>query len=130
MSCIRFEWDSRMAKSNEGKHRVTFSEGETVFYDDNAIEFPDPDHSQDEDRFVMIGMSAALRLLVVCYCFGKTNQAFESYLRARQQKRKPVFTEGMFDEKRIQFFENGRQKEPLFRASEKTGDHAVGYRGH
>jgi len=49
MMDLRFEWDSRKAKSNVLKHRVTFTEAETVFYDENGIDYPDPDHSQSED---------------------------------------------------------------------------------
>lgn len=69
MSYIRFEWDSSKGVSNKTKHRVTFAEAETVFYDDNAIEYADPDHSQEEECFILLGMSAALRILVVCYCY-------------------------------------------------------------
>jgi uncharacterized DUF497 family protein len=56
---------------------VTFAEAETVFYDENAIEYPDPDHSLTEDRFIILGVSAGLRVLVVCYCY----QQSESVIR-------------------------------------------------
>ena len=87
MTNLRFVWDSRKAKSNKFKHRVTFAEAETVFYDDNAIEFPDPDHSQAEERFIMLGMSAALRVLVVCYCY-RENESSIRIISARRATKK------------------------------------------
>ena len=80
-------WDFQKAKSNQIKHRVTFAEAETVFYDDNAIEFPDPDHSHAEDRFIILGMSAALRLLVVCYCY-RENESSIRIISARKATKK------------------------------------------
>ena len=87
MTNLRFVWDSRKAKSNKFKHRVTFSEAETVFYDDYAIEFPDPDHSQAEERFIILGMSAALRVLVVCYCY-RENESSIRIISARKATKK------------------------------------------
>ena len=68
MHDIHFEWDRKKAALNRRKHRVSFEEAQTVFYDENAIEFFDPDHSDREDRFIMLGLSFKLRLLVVCHC--------------------------------------------------------------
>jgi uncharacterized DUF497 family protein len=68
MPDIRFEWDHAKAALNWRKHRVSFEEAQTVFYDEQAFEFFDPDHSEQEDRFIMLGVSSTLRLLVVCYC--------------------------------------------------------------
>ena len=68
MHDIRFEWDRKKAALNRRKHGVSFEEAQTVFYDENAIEFFDPDHSDREDRFIMLGLSFKLRLLVVCHC--------------------------------------------------------------
>lgn len=68
MKELRFEWDERKSIENERKHGVSFEEAQTVFYDENAREFFDPDHSQDEDRFIMLGVSVRLRVLVVCHC--------------------------------------------------------------
>ena len=64
---IRFEWDERKSASNRRKHGVSFEEARTVFFDEDALEFPDPDHG--EDRFLMLGMSLRQRVLVVCHCF-------------------------------------------------------------
>lgn len=71
MEGIKFSWDAQKAKQNLKKHRVSFEEASTVFFDERAIEFSDPDHSKDEDRFLMLGVSGRLRVLVVCYCLRK-----------------------------------------------------------
>jgi hypothetical protein len=68
MGKIKFGWDARKAGENLKKHRVSFEEASTVFFDEKALEFFDPDHSKDEDRFLMLGISWRLRVLVVCYC--------------------------------------------------------------
>ena len=68
MSDLRFTWDPRKAAANKRKHGVTFDEATTVFLDDDALLMADPDHSTDEDRFLLLGLSARLRLLVVCHC--------------------------------------------------------------
>ena len=66
---IEFAWDESKNRLNKRKHHVSFEEAKTVFYDENAIEFPDPDHSEREDRFLMLGVSYRLRVLIVCHCF-------------------------------------------------------------
>ncbi len=71
MNGLSFEWDARKEKTNIKKHGVSFKEASTVFYDENAIQFFDPDHSNEEDRFILLGLSFKLRILVVCYCFRK-----------------------------------------------------------
>jgi hypothetical protein len=62
-----FEWDPDKADHNLGKHRVAFAEAATVFGDARALSFFDPDHSEDEDRFLTFGFSARGRLLVVSH---------------------------------------------------------------
>jgi uncharacterized DUF497 family protein len=69
MDDIRFEWDARKNRENMRKHGLSFEEAETVFLDEKAIRYFDPDHSEDEDRFIMLGMSFSLRVLVVCHCY-------------------------------------------------------------
>lgn len=69
MNGLAFEWDERKNRANKKKHGVSFEEAQTVFLDENAIRFHDPDHSEDEDRFIMLGMSLKPRMLVVCHCF-------------------------------------------------------------
>ncbi|MBI5895349.1 MAG: BrnT family toxin [Desulfobacterales bacterium] len=65
---LQFEWDNRKEKANLKKHGVSFDEARAVFYDENAIRFYDPDHSESEDRFILLGLSFKLRVLVVCHC--------------------------------------------------------------
>jgi len=69
MSTLRFEWDEEKAISNLKKHQISFEEAITAFYDDQAKLIGDPDHSEDEDRFILLGLSASLKLLVVCHCY-------------------------------------------------------------
>ncbi len=69
MSTLRFEWDERKAFANAKKHGVTFDEAKSVFADERAKLIDDPDHSEGEERFVLLGFSNALRMLVVCHCY-------------------------------------------------------------
>lgn len=65
---IDFEWDDRKASANESKHGVTFDEAADAFSDPYARVIPDPDHSDLEERFVLVGMSLSARVLTVCHC--------------------------------------------------------------
>ena len=69
MEELRFEWDENKARSNLVKHGVSFEEAQTVFYDESALIIADPDNSETEDRFVLLGFSANARILVVCHCY-------------------------------------------------------------
>jgi uncharacterized DUF497 family protein len=69
MGGLHFEWDPRKAAANLRKHGVSFSEAETVFTDERALLIDDPAHSADEDRFLLLGLSAELRLLVVSHSY-------------------------------------------------------------
>lgn len=71
MSEIIFDWDDNKNKENIRKHKVSFEEAQTVFLDENAIRFFDPEHSDGEDRFIMLGMSHRLRVVIVCHCYRK-----------------------------------------------------------
>ena len=75
MHGIHFEWDRKKAALNRRKHGVSFEEAQTVFYDEHALEFFDPDHSDREDRFIMLGLKFQLRLLVVCHCVREAQSA-------------------------------------------------------
>ena len=68
MNDIKFNWDSKKALSNKRKHGISFEEAVSVFYDEDALEFDDPDHSGGEDRFIIMGLSFQVRVLVVCHC--------------------------------------------------------------
>ena len=74
MQSLRFEWDQRKNTQNKRTHAVSFEEAETVFLDDQALVLDDPDHSGREERFVLLGMSAVLRILVVCHCYRASGQ--------------------------------------------------------
>jgi uncharacterized DUF497 family protein len=69
MSALRFEWDERKAAANQHRHGVSFEEARTVFFDERARLIDDPDHSKDEERFILLGLSSTLRLLLVCHCY-------------------------------------------------------------
>jgi len=65
---IKFDWDSQKAKRNLKNHGVSFEEAKSVFYDDFARQFYDEPHSEDEERFLLLGMSAKSRILLICHC--------------------------------------------------------------
>lgn len=67
MKKLQFEWDEKKDITNARNHDVKFAEAKTVFYDENAIEFFDEDHSWKEIRLIMIGLSSKLRILLVSY---------------------------------------------------------------
>lgn len=69
MTGIKFEWDHKKSQKNKKKHGVSFDEAKAVFYDEHGLLMADPDHSEEEDRFLLLGLSSALRLLVVCHCY-------------------------------------------------------------
>ena len=71
MNELQFEWNRLKAAANKRRHGVSFEEAQTVFYDEDAIEFDDPDHSRDEDRFIILGISLKLRVLVISHCVRK-----------------------------------------------------------
>ena len=87
MGGIRFEWDERKNRENRRKHGVSFGEAQTLFLDENAIRFFDPDHSADEDRFLMLGISFRLRVLVVCHCY-RARETVIRFISARKADRK------------------------------------------
>ncbi|HEX3035273.1 MAG TPA: BrnT family toxin [Thermodesulfobacteriota bacterium] len=71
---ITFEWDKDKYRSNKKKHKVSFEEAETVFYDDNARLIPDPDHSEGEDRFIPLGMSNKMRMLIIVHTYRESDE--------------------------------------------------------
>jgi uncharacterized protein len=83
MSELSFEWDSKKAELNEAKHGVSFDEAKTVFYDERALIIADPDHSKLEERFVIMGMSALSRVLIVVHCF-RSNRNVIRIISARK----------------------------------------------
>lgn len=91
MNEFSFEWDLRKATSNAAKHGVTFEEAKTVFHDEDALVIPDPDHSMDEERFIIMGRSSKPRILVVVHCFRKTGSSIRiiSARKAGTREQKP-----------------------------------------
>ena len=69
MKKIHFEWDESKARSNERKHNVSFVEASSVFYDELAVEFEDIEHSENEERFLLLGLSCKMKLLLICHCY-------------------------------------------------------------
>ena len=83
---LRFDWDPRKDAANESKHGVSFEEAATVFRDEQALQFYDPDHSDADDRFILLGLSAKLRMVVVCHCF-RENEEVVRIISARKANR-------------------------------------------
>lgn len=86
MSLPRFEWDTRKSASNMRKHGVSFAEAETVFLDDEAVIIPDVAHSAGEERFLILGFSFQLRMLVVCHCYRESNSVIRIFSARKASK--------------------------------------------
>ena len=69
MDMLHFEWDPQKDPTNQKKHGISFAEASTVFEDVNALVISDPEHSEDEERFVILGFSLKANQLVVCHCY-------------------------------------------------------------
>jgi uncharacterized DUF497 family protein len=80
---IQFEWDNNKNILNKKKHKIAFDEARTVFYDPAALIIHDPDHSADEERFLIMGMLQNLKILVVCHCY-KLNDELIRIISARK----------------------------------------------
>jgi uncharacterized DUF497 family protein len=79
MASIRFVWDPHKDRLNQRKHGVAFAEAKTVFFDETALLIDDPDHSDDEDRFILLGLSSSLRLLIVCHCYREDDEVIRIF---------------------------------------------------
>lgn len=91
MDMIRFEWDENKDRLNQKKHGISFRKAQTVFYDDEAIVIDAPEHSEEEERFIILGFSSNANLLVVCHCY----RASETVIRIISA-RKATKTEAKF----------------------------------
>jgi uncharacterized protein len=91
MDELSFEWDPRKAASNAAKHGITFEEAKTVFYDEDALVISDPNHSKEEERFIIMGRSFDSKILVVVHCFRKTKSSIRiiSARKAGTREQKP-----------------------------------------
>ena len=90
MSGISIEWDERKNSSNKRKHGVSFEEAASVFSDENALVVADPEHSRQEDRFVILGLSAALRMLVVCHCYRRVSDVIRIVSARKATKKERI----------------------------------------
>ena len=97
MKQLRFEWDDRKAAVNRRKHGVSFEEARTVFFDENALLRSDEDHSEDEDRFVLLGLSERLRTLVVCHCYRQGDEV----IRLISARRANAFERQQYEDRRM-----------------------------
>ena len=91
---ITFEWDPAKSVANLKKHKISFEEARSVFFDDFAIQFFDDEHSSDEDRFLMLGMSSGAKLLIVCHCERQHGEIIRIISARRATKRESVFYQG------------------------------------
>lgn len=86
MSELHFEWDAAKEKANLKKHGIAFDEARTAFFDESAIQFFGPDHSEQEDRFILLGMSFKLRVLVVCHCYRESEAVVRLFSARKADK--------------------------------------------
>lgn len=74
MNNLKFEWDESKNSINKRKHNISFEEAQTVFYDEMALVIDDPEHSNEEERFIILGFSIQANLLVVCHCYRSVDE--------------------------------------------------------
>ena len=91
---IKFEWDPPKAAANLRKHQVSFDEAKSVFYDEFAVQFFDEEHSLDEERFLMLGMSSGAKLLIVCHCEREHGDLIRIISARKATKRESAFYQG------------------------------------
>ena len=95
MTKLTFTWDERKSRENERKHGVSFEEAQSAFFDEDALLFFDPDHSDSEDRFLFLGRSYRLRVLLICHCFRESEQIVRIIsARRATKKERSVYKEG------------------------------------
>ena len=90
MNKLTFSWDDNKNRSNKQKHGISFEEAQTVFFDENAIEFDDPDHSLNEERFILLGLNQNLRVLVVCHCYRKDDTEIRIITARKATKKEQI----------------------------------------
>ncbi|WP_461255087.1 BrnT family toxin [Treponema sp. R80B11-R83G3] len=91
---MRIIWDENKNQENIKKHNVSFEEAETVFYDPNGKLIDDPDHSDDEDRFIILGLSKMLHLLVVCHCYRENDETIRIITARKATKKETKYYGG------------------------------------
>ena len=91
---IAFEWDAAKAAVNLKKHQVSFEDAKSVFFDEFGVQFFDPEHSSGEDRFLLLGMSSAAKLLIVCHCERDHGSTIRIISARKATKRESAFYQG------------------------------------
>lgn len=91
---IKFEWDPSKAAANLKKHQISFEEAKSVFYDEFALQFFDEEHSSEEERFLMLGMSSGAKLLIVCHCEREHGEVIRIISARKATKRESAFYQG------------------------------------
>jgi hypothetical protein len=91
MDSLRFEWDSRKATSNLAKHGLSFEEAKTVFWDKYARLIHDPDHSESEDRFILMGMSYKMNIVIVCHSYREDDQVIRLISARKATKKEQTY---------------------------------------
>ena len=94
-----FVWDKRKNTSNQKKHKISFEEAKTVFFDEYARIIPDPDHSEDEDRYLLLGLSSQLRCLIVCHCYRESGETVRIISARKANKHEAKQYEGFRHER-------------------------------
>ena len=92
---IRFAWDPPKAAANLKKHRISFEDAQSVFYDEFAVQFFDEMHSSEEERFLMLGMSSAANLLIVCHCEREGGAVIRIISARKATRRESAFYQGV-----------------------------------
>jgi len=90
MNKLTFSWDDNKNISNKRKHGISFEEAQTVFFDENAIEFNDPDHSINGKRFILLGLNQNLKILVVCHCYRKDDTEIRIITARKATKKEQI----------------------------------------
>ena len=96
MNDLEFEWDELKNSKNIKKHGISFEEAATVFYDEDAIVFDDPDHSIEENRFLIIGVSLTDKLCIVSHCYRESDGIIRIISARRAQKKEKEFYNQQF----------------------------------
>lgn len=99
MDGLEFTWDEGKNLSNQEKHSVSFEEAQSVFYDEFARLIHDPEHSEDEDRFILLGFSNQIRMLVVCHCYREEEQVIRIISARKATRSEQKMYEGFRDER-------------------------------
>ena len=93
---IEFEWDEAKAAANIKKHQVSFDEAKSIFFDEFGVQFFDDEHSSNEERFLMLGMSSSAKLLIVCHCERDHGGTIRIISARKATKRESAFYRGAY----------------------------------